>query len=247
MKESQRKLLEAIDFAFEKQEIKSQWNENGYVIFEIGIKAQEEMEVLKKQPISKFQQLFKSIDENGTAQMDSKRLQMNLKNHLQDSPYIYPQFMSNVETEIQKFASIFLTNYQPTSAVCIRSYARGTEQQLHRDMTKQQYYVLQEEVHSCIVTTDPALINVIHPGKNKKEKLEIPGNSLLIFHGRLVHSGSSYTKVNTRYHCYLGGPKLQEKLKTDEFFLDTSDPYVDGDTSLDWDFTDEEWAEYINT
>ena len=240
MKEPKRKkLLDAIDSVF-KREIKRQWKDNGYVISDISKEAQEEMKILTKQHKRKFHPIFETIHEDGNIKEDTKRLQMILKG-IDD----YPRVMKYLETEIKSFASIFLEDYQPTSAVCIRSYKGGKNQQLHRDMTKQQYYLLQEEVHSCIVTTDTAFINVIHPVKNVKEKVEIPSNSLLIFHGRLVHSGSSYKKTNTRYHCYLGGQELQKILEKDEHFLDTSEAYIEGDTGLDWEFTDEELSTFI--
>ena len=79
-----------------------------------------------------------------------------------------------------------------------------------------------------------AKLCVKRPGERQAKTIEIPPESVTFLHGRLVHSGCGYTEENTRVHYYVGGFKLQAMLRKNKDFLDTSDFYYGGDTSLNW-------------
>eukprot|EP01046_Picozoa_sp_COSAG06_P032611 COSAG06_NODE_3273_length_5579_cov_3.094708_5_plen_137_part_00 len=131
----------------------------------------------------------------------------------------------------------------------LSSLATGEDQALHKDITKEVYAELgQREVHSCIITgKDAAQLLIKAPGETEAKTVDVPPYNVLVFHGRLVHTGKGYGNDRKRLHCYLGGPELLKKLQEQVeagikpsdtgALLNSTDPEVDGkelSTSLSW-------------
>ena len=90
--------------------------------------------------------------------------------------------------------------------------------------------------HSGIVTgAEAAVLRVQHPGTSEPEDVTVPPYSFLLFHGRLLHSGTCYADKRTRVHFFIGDRTILAgivKLNGLEFFNGTD--LTDRMTSLRW-------------